>query len=431
MRSLISLSARLGCSTPEEYIFSRVIIDSREAGSSSLFFALQGSNADGHQYVAEVLGAGGSAVVSRDGFTGPVLEVDSVEEALLEAGAWARDCIYYPVIGVTGSSGKTTTRKMIAAALSTRFRTWQTKGNLNNHLGLPLTLLNTPSDSEMLVLEMGMNHSGELLRLGWAARPNLSLITNVGTAHIENFGTREKLVRAKAEILHCTEKGGVAVIPASEEILLREAESRGLEIITHGTGGDCFLENGRAMPWGIDLALNYSGEHNMQNAVAAMAAAQRLGVDPVDSAEAISKLSPDPGRGDVFSTSVFTVIDESYNANPESTVACLKSTVQLHEKPLVAVLGDMLELGESSLPSHREVLRKVEEYGYDQTILVGEWFKAASESNSGLNFLLASDWEEALSILRKSAKPGSTILVKGSNSMKLGQLVQALKKEGV
>ncbi len=431
MRSLISLSARLGCPAPEEYSFSRAIIDSREAGPSSLFFALQGRNTDGHDFVADVLGAGGAAVVSRDGFTGAILEVDSVEEALLEAGAWARDGICYPVVGITGSNGKTTTRKMLAAALSTRFRTWQTKGNLNNHLGLPLTLLNTPADMGMLVLEMGMNHTGELLRLGWVARPNLSLITNIGTAHIENFGTREIIAEAKAEILHCTEKGGIAVIPQGEDTLLQEAELRGLEIITHGQGGDCFLENGRAMPWGIDLALEYSGEHNMQNAVAAIAAAQRLGIDPVDAAAAISKLHPGAGRGNVFSTEDYTVVDESYNANPESVAACLKSTAQLHEKPLAAVLGDMLELGDRSPASHREVLRKAEELGYDSLILVGCRFKEASESNSNTNISLAMDWTEALSVLKRSVKPGSTILVKGSNSMNLGLLVEELKKEGI
>jgi len=430
MRSLISLSARLGCPTPGEYSFNRVAIDSRSAGPASLFFALSGKNTDGHNYVIDVLGAGGAAVVSRDGFTGPILEVDSVEEALMEAGAWARDCIGYPVVGITGSNGKTTTRRMLTAALSTRFRTWQTKGNLNNHLGLPITLLNTPENMEMLVLEMGMNHAGELLRLGWVSRPNLTLVTNIGTAHIEYFGTRDRIARAKAELLHCTEPGGVAVIPSGEEILLKEAEHMGLEIITHGTGGDCYLENGRAMPWGIDLALEYGGEHNMQNAVAAIAAAQRLGVDPVESARAISELRPGAGRGAVFYTEKYTVVDESYNANPESTAACIDSIVQLHEKPLVAVLGDMLELGEKSAQSHLAILHKVEESGFDLVILVGRQYTQAMAAGTTLNAQIAEDWREALELLRKLAEPGSTVLVKGSNSIKLGILVQELRREG-
>ncbi len=241
---------------------------------------------------------------------------------------------------------------------------------MNNHLGLPLTLLNTPPETELLVLEMGMNHKGELLRLCWAARPNISVITNIGTAHMENFGTRESIVKAKAEILHCTEQGGIAVIPAGEKILFQEAEARNLEIITHGPGGDYFLENGRAMPWGIDLVLEYSGVHNMQNAVAAIAVAQRLGVEPCDAAEAISKLQPDSGRGVVFTCGDFTVIDESYNANPESTIACLRSTSENHEEPLIAVLGDMLELGENSISFHREVLEEAEKLKFSHLILV-------------------------------------------------------------
>ncbi len=431
MRSLISLSARLGCPAPGEYSFNRVTIDSRTAGPASLFFALSGSNTDGHNFVKDALGAGGAAVVSRDGFTGPILEVDSVEEALMEAGAWARDCMGYPVVGITGSSGKTTTRKMLAAALSTRFKTWQTQGNLNNHLGLPITLLNTPENIEILVLEMGMNHAGELLRLGWVARPNLTVVTNIGTAHIEFFGTRDRIARAKAELLHCTESGGVAVIPSGEEILLKEAELRGLEIITHGTGGDCYLENGRAMPWGIDLALEYGGEHNMQNAVVAIAAAQRLGADPVESALAISELHPEAGRGAVFHTDKYTVVDESYNANPESTAACIEATVQLYEKPLVAVLGDMLELGKNSEQSHRAILRKVEESGFELVILVGRLYKEASTSGTTLPVHIAEDWHDALELLRKLAEPGSTVLVKGSNSIKLGMLVQELRREGI
>jgi len=431
MRSLIALSARLGCPAPEEYLFDRVILDSRQAGTSSLFFALSGRNTDGHRFVEAVLGAGGAAVVSRDGFTGSVLEVDSVEEALLEASAWAREGMRYPVVGITGSSGKTTTRRMLAAALETRFRTCQTRGNLNNHLGLPLTLLNTPDNTEVLVLEMGMNHSGELLRLGWAARPCLSLITNIGTAHMENFSSREGIAEAKAEILQCTEKGGIAVIPFGEVTLQDEAEYRGLEIITHGAGGDCFLENGRAMPWGIDLVLNYRGEHNMQNAVAVIAAAQRLGIDPVIAAEAISGVQPDPGRGDVFASGNLKFVDESYNANPESTEACLSATAQFYDKPLVAVLGDMLELGDRSLSSHKDILRKALALGYSRLILVGPLYEEASKALSSGCFSTAAGWEEALGILKAVAEPRSTILVKGSNGMKLSCLIEQVKKEGI
>ena len=430
MRSLKSLAARLGCPSTEDYIFEKSIIDSRKADHSSLFFALPGKNTDGHEFVKDVLGEGGAAVVSRDGFTGPVLEVDSVEEALLEAGSWARDFLSFPVVGVTGSCGKTTTRRMLAAALAVRYRTDQTSGNLNNHLGLPLTLLNTSREMEFLVLEMGMNHHGELLRLGWAAKPDHALITNVGRAHMEFFDSRDEIAHAKSELLQTTRSGGIAVIPAGEEILLRVARERKLEVITHGDRGDCWMEDGRAMPWGIHLSLEYSGEHNMNNAVSAMAFAQRMGVNPVDAAEAISQLKPPTGRGQVLVLDGVTVVDESYNANPDSITACIRAVASSYDKPVMAVLGDMLELGERTGEFHREVLQAAVEAGYETLITVGRHFRSAAEGLRLNNSLSVADWQEALETLRDKVVHGSTILVKGSNSVGLNKLVEQLRKEG-
>jgi len=410
-------------------MFHNAIIDSRKADSSSLFFALPGKNTDGHFFVAAVLGEGGAAVVSRDGFIGPVLEVDSVEEALLEAGSWARDLIECPVVGITGSSGKTTTRRMTGAALSTRFSTWQTEGNLNNHLGTPLTLLNTPEGTEFLVLEMGMNHPGELLRLGWVSRPSHAIITNIGRAHMEFFSSIDEVAAAKSELLQTTGKGGTAVIPTGEQILYGIAKERGLEIITHGPGGDAWLEKGKAMPWEIDLRLQFSGEHNMKNAVAAIAFAERMGISPGDAHDAIALLKPSPGRGQLLRIGGFTVIDESYNANPESTRACLEYVAASFEKPLVAVLGDMLEQGVGTDAYHDEILKKALELGYEELILVGGHYRAAAARLS-IPKSFCVDWKQALDALRDIVTEPCSILVKGSNSVGLSSLVDRLKKEG-
>lgn len=430
MRSLRALAVRLGCPPTVDYMFEHVTIDSREARQGSLFFALSGRNTDGHRFVADVLGDGGAAVVSRDGFTGPILEVDSVEEALLEAGSWARESMEFPVVAVTGSSGKTTTRKMIAAALSREYVTWETQGNLNNHLGLPLTLLNTPEKTEFLVLEMGMNHPGEILRLGWAARPLHAVVTNVGRAHMEFFHSIEDVARAKSELLQTTAPGGIALIPAGEEILAGAAMERELEIVTHGEGGDCWLENGKAMPWGIDLKLKYMGEHNMANALCAIAFADHMGVEPADAAEALALISPSPGRGENLHIDDRTIIDESYNANPDSTAACLRAVSSSLPEPRLALLGDMLEQGGRADEFHRDVLMLAEELGFSIKILVGNHYKTAARELEAKGCINAADWKDALEILRRTALPGSSVLVKGSNSVGLSKLVEILKREG-
>ncbi|HOP27174.1 MAG TPA: UDP-N-acetylmuramoyl-tripeptide--D-alanyl-D-alanine ligase [Candidatus Sabulitectum sp.] len=428
MRSLKALGARLGCQLENEYLFDTAVIDSREARPGTLFFALSGQNTDGHNFVADVLGEGGAAVVSRDGFTGAVLEVDSVEEALLEAGSWARDSMEFPVLGLTGSSGKTTTRRMIAAALSLEYRTAETRGNLNNHLGLPLTLLNTPEDTEFLVLEMGMNHPGEILRLGWAARPHHALITCIGRAHMEFFDSLDGVARAKSELLETTMEGGIAVIPADNPILAETASSRNLDVVTHGAGGDCWVEEGRAMPWGIPLDLRYRGGHNMENALCAIAFSERMGVDPADAAAALARLEPSTGRGEVFTVQGRTVVDESYNANPDSTAACLRASSSFPGQR-VAVLGDMLELGENSPECHLETLSLAFDLGFDPVITVGSRYRAAS-GEAGFPAVCTDSWNEALEQVRRMAGTGCTILVKGSNSMGLMGLVNSLRREG-
>lgn len=430
MRSLKALAARLGCPANGEYLFDRAVIDSRDIRTGSLFFALSGRKTDGHNYVADVLGAGGAAVVSRDGFTGAVLEVDSVEEALLEAGSWARDSMDFPIVGITGSSGKTTTRRMTAAALACEYITSETSGNLNNHLGLPITLLNTPQDTEFLVLEMGMNHPGELLRLGWASRPSHALITNIGRAHMEFFQSLEDVAHAKSELLQTTEPGGIALIPEGDPILRRAAEDRELQVFTHGPGGDYWVDKQTAMPWEIELDLKYSGEHSLRNALCAMAFAEQMGVDPLRAAEAVSMVEPASGRGEVLRIGNRRVVDESYNANPDSTEACLRSVAAAYPPPLVALLGDMLELGEGTDEYHRKMLSLADQLGFKKKITVGRHYRQAAEALGTSGCMWTDTWTEALELLRSETSEGCTILVKGSNSMGLWNLVQRLKREG-
>ena len=411
-----------------------VVIDSREAGEGDLFFALKGSRTDGHEYVDQVLERGGYAVVSRGGERRGVVLVDDVEQALFQAAARRRKDIDSTVVGITGSSGKTTTRKMLAAVLRTSYSVYSTSGNLNNQLGLPLTILNSPEESpEMMVLELGMNHAGELLRLGGLAKPAHCLVTNIGRAHMEFFSDLKGVERAKAELIETTESGGVCVIPTGRKILRRIAMNRGLEILYTGKGRHAWpeFENGGWVlrPWNVPLKLQLSGRHNACNAASAVLMAVALGVAPETAASALSAVEPHRGRGRVLKLKGATVIDESYNANPDSTLACL-AVLNEAPGPRGAVLGDMLELGEDAPRCHREVLEKADSMGLDFLILTGSLYRESGYAAENTRTFYADDWREALELFRETLRSPCTVLIKGSNSIGLGRMVRELEVNG-
>jgi UDP-N-acetylmuramoyl-tripeptide--D-alanyl-D-alanine ligase len=410
----------------------RAVIDSRVAGPGSLFFALAGERTDGHRYAGEVLDAGGAVVVSRDPGRGPRILVSSVEEALLKAGDWARDRISAPVIGLSGSSGKTTTRRLLELALATRFRVAATEGNRNNQLGLPLTLLNLPEDPEVVVLELGMNHAGELRLLCGVARPTDSVITNIGLAHVEYLGSREGVARAKAELLEGTASGGFCVIPQGEEILDRAAERAGLEAVRVGPGGDRWLERSPEgtliQPGGHRLELAIPGRHNLDNALVAVTAAELMGVPPPAAVEAMGGYRGMAGRSEMLQIGRFRVMDESYNSNPDSAEACLRALAEVAEGGGVAVLGDMLELGERAEDLHRRVLDFADGLGLRRIVLVGAVFGSLADGKRATEILAAEDCRQAAEMAAEALEPGDTVLVKGSRGLRLERTVDLLRR---
>lgn len=424
-----------GWVSPEsaQRVVTDCVIDSRKAGEGSLFFALEGVHTDGHDFVDDVLEESGMAVVSRGERRLGTVMVRSVEKALLDAARWRRDNMRSKVVAITGSSGKTTTRRMLIAALECRYTVYGTTGNLNNHIGLPLVLLNAPEeDADIMVLEMGMNHAGELLVLGGISRPHHCLITNIGRAHMQFFTSVEGVAGAKAEVIRTTAPGGICVIPEGEDILSRAAEERDLDISRFGPGGDAWLDfddSGSCVlkPWNIGMKLGLSGRHNCVNGMAAALMAHRLGVRPEDAVRAMEGLSPAGGRGRIVRKDGLVILDESYNANPDSTLACL-AVLETVEGYRAAVLGDMHELGERAPEYHREVLLKVRESGLDLLILTGSIYASQLEGTGLTGAVTAADWREALAALREQAPKPCTVLVKGSNAMELGRLVRALEE---
>lgn len=411
----------------------RCVIDSREASEGSLFFALRGSNVDGHDFVDQVISTGGMAVIERGpGIRGTVL-VKSVEKALLDAAAWRRNGMDCRVVGITGSSGKTTTRRLLTAALEIRFRVYGTSGNLNNHIGLPLVILNAPEETpEVMVIEAGMNHPGELTVLGGVASPTDCLVTSIGRAHMEFFASVEDVARAKAELILSTRPGGTCVVPCGQDILTAAAASRNLTLATVGRDRDAWAEKGTEgdyslQPWGIRMELQLQGLHNMTNAASAALMASLLGVPPEDSIAAMASVRPAAGRGRRVAAAGLVIMDESYNANPDSTLACLR-VLESVPGTRAAVLGDMRELGPSAPEYHREILRKADSMDLDFLVLTGPIYSSVVREVRRVEVFTAADWREALGILRQRVRPATTLLVKGSNSLRLGELVRSLEE---
>ncbi|MCK5117157.1 MAG: UDP-N-acetylmuramoyl-tripeptide--D-alanyl-D-alanine ligase [Candidatus Aegiribacteria sp.] len=415
-------------------VVTSAVIDSRDAAMDCLFFALAGGSTDGHQYVDNVLQDNGMAVVSRGSKRCGIILVESVEQALLDAAQWRRSNIGSRVIGITGSSGKTTTRLFLTAVLECSYSVYSTSRNLNNHLGMPLTILNAPEeDPDIIILELGMNHAGELLLLGEVASPTDCLVTNIGHAHMEFFNTIDDIARAKAELIRTTAPGGLCVIPVDEDILKSTAQIAELNIRYFGDGGDAWFEeeDGTSIiyPYKKELRLQFDGSHNKMNAVSAVLMAVALNVPIERAITAIAAVSPAKGRGRTVRVSGITILDESYNANPDSTRACL-AVLQGIKGSRGAVLGDMRELGKNASIFHREILLKADSIGLDFLILTGELYDSVKAAAVRTRIFMAEDWKEALRILRETASSECTVLVKGSNSLQLGELVRSME-EGI
>ncbi|MCK4807359.1 MAG: UDP-N-acetylmuramoyl-tripeptide--D-alanyl-D-alanine ligase [Candidatus Aegiribacteria sp.] len=437
MMRLVDIAVAVGgWIAPEsvDRVVTCAVIDSRDSSRDCLFFALEGKSTDGHLYVDSVLQDNGMAVVSRGDKREGIILVKSVEKALLDAAEWRRGSIRSRVIAITGSSGKTTTRLFLTAALECDYSVYSTRGNLNNHLGMPLTILNVPEeDPDIIILELGMNHAGELLLLGEIASPTDCLVTNIGHAHMEFFNTIDDIARAKAELIRTITPGGMCVIPVDEEILKSAAHYIGLNVRYFGDGGDAWFEEEDGTyiiyPWKKELRLQFEGRHNMMNAVSAVLMANAFNIQPDRAIRAITAVTPFKGRGRIVRVGGITILDESYNANPDSTGACL-DVLERKEGKRGVILGDMRELGKGAPGFHREILKKADSIGLDFMILTGELYDSVKDTAVRTRVFIAEDWKEALRILRDTVPSECTVLVKGSNSLQLSELVRSME-EGI
>jgi len=412
--------------------------DSRTLKKGQLFFALWGQNFNGNKYAAEAINKGASYAVIDD----PAFETDRtilVDDTLLELMGLAthyRKMTNAKVLAITGTNGKTTTKELIAAIMSKKYKVHYTKGNLNNEIGLPMTILSAPRDVEMMVLEMGANHLGEIRTLCNIAQPDYGIITNIGNAHIEGFGSFEGVLKAKSELYEYLSKvNGVAIYNDKNPLLAEKVFrliNRGVPY-SNPTGTDLVIE---ALPSEMNLAIRVKfqhktheiqtalfGSYNLENVTAAVATGLFLGVSMEDILGEVAKYQPGNNRSQIKTSPENEIVCDSYNANPTSMALAIKSFSEHKAGKKVVILGDMLELGEKSEEEHLKLVDQIKLLNAEKVFLVGSNFKKASE---GTGFLSFSDVNELRDYLRKEPLKGKFILVKGSRGITLEKVYDLL-----
>ena len=446
------------------------IIDSRQAQGREMFFALPGEQVDGHDYIEAAWKKGAVLVVAEEArFQGPentpyapegkaLLLVKSVFIALQElAQAWRLE-LGAKVVGVTGSNGKTTTKDMIAAVLSQSFRVYRNKENHNNELGLPLTILNAPLGTEILVLEMGMRGLGEIKALCNIAKPDIGVITNIGTTHLELLLTQDRIAQAKWELIEALPEEGIAIINAEDSLSVKKAKNDPHSTLFYGLEGAYAqpnLEGVQLQPWGAlgttfdvnfkdektSANLPLPGRHNVLDALAALAVGTVFNVSLAEGCVGLGKLELSKMRLEVrqgiFET---TLINDVYNANPVSMQASLQILKErAGENKTLAILGEMYELGTSAESGHREVGRTLAELGISRLITVG---KLAEEIAQGARLAGYAEDRIGVTATREEAitkaqdllaqfGPGTWVLIKGSRGMKMEEITAQLERLGI
>jgi len=407
-------------------------VDSRTLEPGDLFFALRGPNHDGHAHLEDAFRRGAAAaVVSSPTSLGPALRVPDTLEALQRLAGWARAQWGGKVAAVTGSAGKTTTKEIIAQLLAVEMPVGKTLGNFNNHVGLPLSILRLPEEARAAALEIGMNHPGEIAKLAAIARPNVAVVTNVGFAHAEFFASVDDVALAKRELIEALPPDGVAVLNADDPRVIRFADVHPGPVISFGLSPSAKMRPGEVefMPGGVRFRLgqvqfesSLVGRHGLLNTLAGIAAAGAFGIAPERLRDAVRALAPARMRGERFTHAGVTIVNDCYNSNPEAVRAMLDELRGIPARRRVAVLGEMLELGQWAEPLHCDVGRHAVECGVDVLVGIrGAARRMVDEAvRSGLPADAAFFFDEPLhagEFLRTLLREGDAVLFKGSRGV--------------
>jgi UDP-N-acetylmuramoyl-tripeptide--D-alanyl-D-alanine ligase len=421
---------------------SGICTDTRKITNRCIFFALRGDNFNGNLFAQQALDTGASmAVVDDDTLPAndKFIKVDQVLSFLQELALFHRKNLHIPVIGITGSNGKTTTKELVSRVLSKKYKTYFTQGNLNNHIGVPLTLLSIPKNTEMAVVEMGANHRHEIGFLCSIAQPTHVLITNVGLAHLEGFGGFEGVKLGKGEMYsHAKNNEALVFINKSNPHLtgmLGEYE----RVFTYGYSADCSItaepltsKQYVSLKWKSihDLQWqtvnsNITGAYNLENIVAAIAVGSHFGVSDEDIVSAIESYSPDNQRSQELKKGETTIILDAYNANPTSMEAAIRNFQNSFSGIRMLFLGDMLELGETAPKEHLKLIELALEGDFEKLILVGPLFKEAAIAITDKKIICLPDSIAAADWLKSNPPGKSSILIKGSRGSKMEKVLDA------
>ncbi|WP_027366042.1 UDP-N-acetylmuramoyl-tripeptide--D-alanyl-D-alanine ligase [Desulfotruncus alcoholivorax] len=437
----------------ESITLSRVCTDTRQIQKGDLFFALLGEKFDAHDFIDQAINGGaGALVISRkvtvpEGV--PVIQVRDTLVGLQELAAYNRRQFNVPVVGITGSSGKTTTKDMVAAILGTRYKVLKTKGNFNNEIGLPLTLLDFSDQHDVAVVEMAMRGPGEIDSLCRLARPTCAIINNIGVAHLERLGSEANIARAKGEILDHISPTGFALLPGDSEPAREQASRCYGKVLYFGfdqnfdiyaedihpeAGGNRFtavMGNNRC-----NIFLPLPGLHNVMNALAAVGTGLLLGLTPGEIEKGLAGVALSGMRTEIINQAGYTIVNDAYNANPDSAVAALQALEELAgDRRKVAVLGDMLELGTGAVAGHLRVGAAAVRHGVKLLVTVGELAEQIAEGalqagkNTAMQIFSCAEKPEALKVLRRELRSGDMVLVKGSRGMRMEEIVKDLLKD--
>ncbi len=434
----------------EDKHITNINTDTRTLQRGDLFLAISGENFEGEDFIDIAAEKSAAAVITSTenaGISIPVIKVDDTQKALIDLAAYYRERFNFPVIAVTGSVGKTSTKDMLTCILSQKFNTFSSSKNYNNHIGLPKSILGLSEEHQAAVFEMGMNHVGEIDLLTRTAKPTIAIITNIGKAHIGYLGTQENIFKAKMEIVNGLAKDGFLILNG-DDAYLRKAADLGLsqEILFVGTKdkGRCYLfaENIAAGDSDISFDIIFNNEkteikipvmgvHNVGNALLGIACALKLGMKAEEIAKALRNFVSSEMRNEIEYVGGVKIIKDYYNANPEAVEAAIKTLTQSDSKR-IAILGEMGELGDHAAEEHKKIGQICRESKIDFTFFVGESSEAFAEG-LGEQGIVVKTKPKLFAALKKyldegNIKEGDTLLIKGSRSMKMEEVFDYLKE---